>query len=75
MSSGKRYKFNGSTFGVQTGFGTSKAITAITQANPAVVSSTAHGFVEGDAVQISGISGMTQLNGQLFAVDRARKIA
>jgi hypothetical protein len=68
MSSGKRYKFNGSTFGVQTALGASKTITAITKANPAQVTSATHGFVEGDAVKISSVSGMTQISG-LYAVD------
>lgn len=69
MSSGKRYKFNGSSFGVQTGLGTAKTITAVTQANPGLVTSTAHGFVLGGVVKFSSISGMTQLNGNLFPVD------
>ncbi|MEO8630199.1 MAG: phage tail tube protein [Betaproteobacteria bacterium] len=69
MSAGKRYKFNGSTFSVQTALGASKTVTGITQANPGVVSSTAHGFVTGDAVELSSVSGMTQVNGKLFAVD------
>ena len=69
MSSGKRYKFNGSTFKVQTALGASKTITGITQADPAVVSSTAHGFVTGDVVKISSVTGMTELNDNLYAVD------
>lgn len=69
MSSGKRYKFNGSTFGVQTGLGASKTVTGITNADPGVVSSTAHGFVTGDVVELSSIEGMTEVNGNLYAVD------
>lgn len=69
MSVGKRYKFNGSSFGVQTSFGTAKVITGVTATNPAVVTSSAHGFVEGDAVKITSVQGMTQLNGNLYAVD------
>ena len=69
MSVGKRYKFNGSTFEVHMSLGAAKTITGVTQANPAVVSSTSHGFIEGDGVKISSVSGMTQLNGNLYAVD------
>lgn len=38
------------------------AITGITQANPAVVTSAAHGRVNGDIVYIGGVQGMTQVN-------------
>lgn len=70
MAQGKRYKFNGSTFGVQTGLSsTQKTVTGITQANPGVVSSTSHGYVEGDVVELSSIQGMTEVNDNLFVVD------
>lgn len=69
MSSGKRFKFNGSTFAVQTGYGTPKTITAITKADPAVVSATAHGFVLGSVVKLNNIEGMTQVDGGVYAVD------
>ena len=45
-----------------------KTITGITQANPGVVTSTAHGFSNGDTVVISGVVGMTQVNGKRFIV-------
>jgi hypothetical protein len=45
-----------------------KNITAITQANPAVVTVTGHGYSNGDEVYISGVSGMTQVNGKRFIV-------
>lgn len=38
-------------------------ITGITQANPAVVTSNSHGRSNGDKVYLSGIGGMTELNG------------
>ena len=73
MSQGLRYKFNGSTFSVQTGYtGVSPlpVITAVTQANPAVVSSGTT-FTNGDVVLITGVVGMTNLNDNLYVVDNA----
>tara|TARA_R110000764_G_C11029370_1_gene385292 strand:- start:7348 stop:10386 length:3039 start_codon:yes stop_codon:yes gene_type:complete len=43
-----------------------KTITGATAANPVVVSSTAHGLSNGDEVYITGVAGMTQLNGRNF---------
>lgn len=43
-------------------------ITAITKANPAVVTASAHGLSDGDRVYISGIVGMTELNNREFTV-------
>jgi hypothetical protein len=45
-----------------------KTITAITKANPGVVTSATHGFANGDTVVISGVVGMTQVNGKRFKV-------
>ena len=45
-----------------------KTITAITKANPAVVTSNSHGYLDGDFVVISSVSGMTQVNGKTFKV-------
>lgn len=69
MSSGKRYKFNGSTFAVQTGLGSPKTVTGITAANPPVVTSTAHGLALGDVVKLSNIDAPAQLDGGTFALD------
>ena len=44
------------------------AITAITQASPAVVTAAGHGFSNGDRVFISGVAGMSQLNNLEFTV-------
>jgi hypothetical protein len=44
-----------------------KNISAITRANPGVVTSAAHGFVSGDYVFLS-VAGMTELNGKYFKV-------
>ena len=45
-----------------------KTITGITQANPAVVTSSSHGYSNGDEVLISSVSGMTEVNGKRFLV-------
>jgi hypothetical protein len=45
-----------------------KTITGITQANPAVVTSTSHGYSNGDEVVITAVVGMTQVNGKRFLV-------
>lgn len=49
----------------------SKAITGISNANPGVVTSAAHGYSNGDWVFLTGIGGMTALNGQTFKVANA----
>lgn len=66
MSSGKRYKFNGSTIAVLTAFtknSPSDTIASVTKANPAVVTETAHGRATGDVIKIDAALGMTELNG------------
>ena len=45
---------------------TGKSITAATQASPAVLTVTAHGFETGDFVMITGVGGMTQLNDKMY---------
>jgi len=47
---------------------TSQNITAITQANPAVVTINAHGYSNGDFVILTEIVGMEELNGRSFEV-------
>jgi len=47
---------------------TAKNITAITKANPAVVTSSSHGFENGEEVFISGVVGMTEVNSQNFKI-------
>jgi len=47
---------------------TSQNITAVTQANPAVVTITSHTFTNGDRIFVSGVAGMTQLNNREFTV-------
>jgi hypothetical protein len=45
-----------------------KTITGITQANPAVVTSATHGYSNGDFIIITSVVGMTQVNGVTFKV-------
>ena len=43
-------------------------ITGATKANPCVVTCVAHPFVNGQQVKITGVAGMTQLNGNTYTV-------
>ena len=45
-----------------------EAITAVTKANPGVVTATAHGLANNDIVYIDGVAGMTELNGNRYTV-------
>ena len=46
-----------------------RTITGVSKANPALVTtSAAHGLVDGDSIYISGVAGMTNLNGRYFTV-------
>lgn len=47
---------------------TIRTITGATAANPVVITSTAHGFINGDVIYIDGVIGMTQINGLTFTV-------
>ena len=49
-------------------YSTSGSITGATNANPCVITSANHGLSNGDKVYISGVSGMTQLNGNVYTV-------
>lgn len=46
-----------------------KTVTAVTQANPGVASSTAHGLLDGSVGYFAGVAGMSQLEGQAARVD------
>lgn len=50
------------------GYEATKTITNITQANPAVVTITGHGYTDGDEVYLSAIVGMTELNDAKYLV-------
>jgi hypothetical protein len=49
--------------------GTPKTVTAVTQANPGVASSTAHGQADGAVGYLDGVTGMVQLDGQAARVN------
>lgn len=72
MTSASVYDFQGSLFQIMAGLvGSSPlaSISGITQADPPVVTSSAHGLSDGDAVKITGVVGMTQLNNKIFIVN------
>ncbi len=48
--------------------GPARTISALTQANPGVVTTATHGFISGDTVALYDIVGMTQVNNHLFTV-------
>lgn len=48
-----------------------KTITGITKANPAVVTSAAHGYVDGNLVLVAGVLGMVEVNDRYFTVGGA----
>jgi hypothetical protein len=51
-------------------FGAIKTVTSITQANPAVVTVTAHGYQTGDVVWLYGTTGMLQVAGIPYVITR-----
>lgn len=57
---------NGSTFDLASTYGSAITVSGISNANPAVVSATAHGLANGDIIELT--SGWTALNGRLFRV-------
>lgn len=73
MAAGKRYKFQGSQIKILVSFDAqspSIAISAVTKANPAVVTYTgADLIVDGDVITVYGVGGMTELNGNVYVVD------
>jgi hypothetical protein len=57
---------NGSLVAIGSAYGAAKTISALTNASPAVATSTAHGFTEGDIVVLT--SGWSRLNGKTVRV-------
>lgn len=68
MSKGKRYRFYGTEFQIIGSYGSGKTITGATNANPCVITSTAHGLAKGDVIKVASVGGMTELNGRIFVV-------
>lgn len=60
-------KWSNVAIAMQSALAAAKTITAITKASPGVVSSTAHGYSNGDYVYLT-INGMWQLHGRVFRV-------
>lgn len=72
MAGGRRFKFHGTTIQFTSAYddnSPSLVPTAITKANPAVVTITGHGLSDGDAVYVRGVGGMTELNGNQYLVN------
>lgn len=72
MSAGKRFKFNGTVVALITAFtnvSPTDSISAVTKANPAVVTETAHGRASGDVIKIESAVGMTELNGGVYVIE------
>ena len=46
-----------------------KTVTAVSLANPGIATSTAHGLLDGSVGYFTGVTGMSQLDGQAARVD------
>lgn len=60
---------DGATVSLSTTYGSPLTVSAITNANPAVATSTAHGLANGDLVEVT--SGWSNLNGRIMRVASA----
>ena len=60
----------GSVIAIGTGSGAAKTITAISLGNPTIITSSTHGFANGDVVTLAGLTGAdaATLNGQVVSV-------
>lgn len=58
---------NGSIISIGSAVGSAQATTVLTNANPCVVTCTAHGYADGDIVIV--VSGWSRINGKAFRVD------
>lgn len=65
--SSNAYNAQGATLKIGSS-GSAKTPSAITAAKPPVITSNAHGFTEGMVVKMSGVSGMTEINGKIGIV-------
>lgn len=57
---------NGATLSLASTYGATKTVSALTNANPAVATSTAHGFTDGDLIEIT--SGWSRINKRIVRV-------
>lgn len=64
----KLYLLSGATWTPVPQLASTKAITAITRANPGNVTAVGHGYSSGDTVYIKGVVGMTQVNNLFFTI-------
>lgn len=69
MSQGQRIKFYKTAFAAVTGWATPATFTGISNASPAVVSDTAHGFADGSVLRIKGVVGMEEINDQVVVIE------
>lgn len=60
---------NGSTVAIASGYNAAKTISAITNANPGVATSTAHGYADGTYLEIT--SGWSKLTDRIVRVDNS----
>jgi hypothetical protein len=51
--------------------GDEQTITGATNADPCVVTVASHGYSDGDHIYISGVGGMTELNGNYYTIDNS----
>ena len=71
VTGGSSYNFKVSTTATDLTDGATKTITGATAANPVVITSNGHGLNNGNKIVISGVVGMTQLNGNTYYVQGA----
>lgn len=75
-SGGSAYPINSYTLGIPAPLtapttaasNPAKTISGATKASPAVLTITAHGFASGTYINVTGVGGMTELNGRTFKV-------
>ena len=71
VTGGSSYNFKVSTTATDHTDAPTKTITGATQANPVVITSASHGLNNGNKIVISGVVGMTELNGNTYYVQNA----
>ncbi len=61
-------KSQGAILSIESARAAAKTISGATKADPCVITSTAHGYSNGDIVLITGVVGMVELNDRVFQV-------